>query len=90
MADKLQTEIGKALYRLRTCTVEPVLGIIKAILGFRQFSRRGLKAAAGEWGLVCLAFNLKRLHTLTNGQSCSLMISPTGSYSLSHMTLHPQ
>src|SRR5213593_7274 len=78
MAYKLQTEIGKAIYRLRKCTVEPVLGIIKEILGFRQFSLRGLKAAAGEWGLVCLAFNLKRLHTLTNGQSCSLMISPTG------------
>ena len=90
MAYKLQTEIGKAIYRLRKCTVEPVLGIIKETLGFRQFSLRGLKAAAGEWGLVCLAFNLKRLHTLTNGQSCSLMISPTGSYSLSHMTLHPQ
>jgi transposase len=78
MAYKLQTEIGKAIYRLRKCTVEPVFGIIKETLGFRQFSLRGLKAAAGEWGLVCLAFNLKRLHTLTNGQSCSLMISPTG------------
>lgn len=78
MAYKLQTEIGKAIYRLRKCTVEPVFGIIKETLGFRQFSLRGLKAAAGEWGLVCLAFNLKRLHTLTNGQSRSLMISPTG------------
>jgi Transposase DDE domain len=78
MAYKRQTEIGKAIYRLRKCTVEPVLGIIKEPLGFRQCSLRGLKAAAGEWGLVCLAFNLKRLHTLTNGQSCSLMISPTG------------
>lgn len=64
MAYKLQTEIGKAIYRLRKCTVEPVLGIIKEILGFRQFSLRGQVAAAGEWNLVCLAFNLKRLHTL--------------------------
>jgi transposase len=64
MADKLRTEIGQAIYRLRTCTVEPVIGIIKAVLGFRQFSLRGLAAAAGEWGLVCLAFNLKRLHVL--------------------------
>jgi Transposase DDE domain len=78
MAAKRHTEIGKAIDRFRTCTVEPVLGISKATLGFRQFSLRGLKAAAGEWGLGCLAFNLKRLHTLTNGQSCSLMISPTG------------
>jgi len=64
MAYKLQTEIGKAIYRLRKCTVEPVIGIIKEILGFRQFSLRGLAAAAGEWALVCLAFNLKRMHIL--------------------------
>jgi transposase len=64
MAYKLQTAIGKAVYRLRKCTVEPVIGIIKEILGFRQFSLRGLAAATGEWCLVCLAFNLKRLHTL--------------------------
>jgi transposase len=67
MAYKLQTEIGGAVYRLRKCTVEPVLGIIKDLLGFRQFSLRGLWAAAGEWCLVCIAFNLKRLHTLTMG-----------------------
>jgi hypothetical protein len=64
MAYKLQTEIGQAIYRLRKCTVEPVIGILKEILGFRQFSLRGLAAAAGEWCLVCLAFNLKRLHVL--------------------------
>ena len=64
MAHKLQTDIGQAIYRLRKCTVEPVIGIIKEVLGFRQFSLRGLPAAAGEWCLVCLAFNLKRLHVL--------------------------
>jgi len=64
MAYKLKTEIGHAIYRLRKCTVEPVIGIIKEVLGFRQFSLRGLGAAAGEWGLVCLGFNLKRLHIL--------------------------
>ena len=64
MAYKLRTEIGQAIYRLRKCTVEPVIGIIKAVLGFRQFSLRSLDAAAGEWALVCLAFNLKRMHTL--------------------------
>jgi len=67
MAYKLQTEIGQAIYRLRKCTVEPVIGIIKEVLGFRQFSLRGLIAAAGEWCLVCLAFNLKRMHTLMVG-----------------------
>ena len=67
MAYKLHTEIGHAIYSLRKCTVEPVVGIIKDILGFRQFSLRGLQAAAGEWCLVCMAFNLKRLHTLILG-----------------------
>jgi hypothetical protein len=68
MAYKLRTEIGQAIYRLRKSTVEPVIGIIKEVLGFRQFSLRGLAAAAGEWCLVCLAFNLKRLHILLAGQ----------------------
>jgi hypothetical protein len=67
MAYKLQTEIGQAIYRVRKCTVEPVIGIIKEVLGFRQFSLRGLMAAAGEWCLVCLAFNLKRMHILMVG-----------------------
>ena len=47
MAYQLQIEIGKAIYRLRKCTVEPVIGIIKDILGFRQFSLRSI-TAAGE------------------------------------------
>jgi Transposase DDE domain len=64
LAYKLQTEIGKAIYGLRKCTVEPVIGIIKEALGFRQFSLRGLVGAAGEWCLVCLAFNVKRLHSV--------------------------
>ena len=67
MAHKLRTEIGQTIYRLRKSTVEPVIGIIKEVLGFRQFSLRGLSAVAGEWTLVCLAFNLKRLHTLHHG-----------------------
>ena len=64
MAYKLATAIGQEIYRLRKCTVEPVIGIIKEILGFRQFSLRGLIHVAGEWCLVCLAFNLKRMHSL--------------------------
>ena len=67
MAYKLRTDLGQAIYRLRKSTVEPVIGIIKEILGFRQFSLRGLLAASGEWTLVCLAYNLKRLHTLHSG-----------------------
>lgn len=68
MAYKLKTAIGQTIYRLRKCTVEPVIGLVKEVLGFRQFSLRGLAATSGEWCLVCLAFNLKRLHILLDGQ----------------------
>ena len=74
MAYKLKTQIGKAVYAARKYTVEPVIGIIKEVLGFRQFSLRGEVAAAGEWCLVCLAFNLKRLHSLTSGRLLSDML----------------
>lgn len=67
MAYKLRTVAGKAIYRRRKCTVEPVFGQIKEVMGFRQFSLRGLPAVTGEWCLVCLAFNLRRLHVLTQG-----------------------
>jgi transposase len=67
MAYKLKTEIGKLIYGLRKSTVEPVIGIIKETLGFRQFSLRGLTAVAGEWCLVCLAYDLKRMHSLVTG-----------------------
>jgi len=56
--------VGKAISGARKCTVEPVIGIIKEVLGFRQCSLRGELAAAGEWCLVCLAFHLKRFHPL--------------------------
>lgn len=64
MAYKLKTDIGKQIYGLRKSTVEPIIGIVKETLGFRQFSLRGLLAVAGEWTLVCLAYNLKRGHVL--------------------------
>jgi hypothetical protein len=64
MAYKLATKVGKEIYRLRKSTVEPVFGIIKEILGFRQFSLRGLINVTGEWCLVCLAYNLKNLHSI--------------------------
>lgn len=67
MAYKLKTAIGQAIYRARKCTVEPVIGIIKEVIGFRQFSLRGEAGAGGEWCLVCLVFNLKRLHVLLQG-----------------------
>jgi len=64
MAARLASDEGHALYKLRQQTVEPVFGIIKAVLGFTGFSLRGLDKVAGEWGLVALAYNCKRLHKL--------------------------
>ncbi|MER2622750.1 MAG: transposase [Accumulibacter sp.] len=61
---RLKTKAGRALYALRKQTVEPVFGIIKSVMGFRQFSLRGLKKVTGEWTLVCLAWNLKRMANL--------------------------
>ena len=64
MAHRLKTKTGRALYALRKQTVEPVFGIIKSVMGFRQFSLRGLQKVTGEWTLVCLAWNLKRMAAL--------------------------
>jgi transposase len=64
MAHKLKTKPGRALYALRKQTVEPVFGIIKSVMGFRQFSLRGLNNVSGEWTLVCLAWNVKRMAVL--------------------------
>jgi transposase len=65
MAHRLKTKEGRALYALRKQTPEPVFGIIKSVLGFRQFSMRGLDKARGEWSLVTTAWNIKRLFTLS-------------------------
>jgi hypothetical protein len=64
MADRLQSAVGRARYRRRKAIVEPVLGWIKEVLGFRRFSLRGVAKARGEWNVVCLAVNLKRLHRI--------------------------
>jgi transposase len=64
MKYRLKTTEGKAFYAKRKTTVEPVFGIIKEVMGFRRFLLRGLEAVKGEWRLVCLAFNLKRLCAL--------------------------
>ena len=61
MAHKLKTEPGRSLYALRKQTVEPVFGIIKSVMGFRQFLLRGKDTVSGEWRLVCMAWNLKRM-----------------------------
>ena len=65
MAEKLASEEGRALYKRRRQTVEPVFGVIKAVLGFAGFSLRGLEKVEAEWTLVALAYNCKRLHKLS-------------------------
>ena len=67
MKYRLNTAEGKAKYKLRQQTVEPVFGIIKSVMGFRQFLLRGLEKVSLEWKLVCLAYNLKRLHLMGVG-----------------------
>jgi hypothetical protein len=57
---------------LRQQTVGPVFGIIKSVLGFKQFLLRGLANVSTEWTLVCLAYNLKRLHRLGVGRKLAL------------------
>src|SRR5712692_5005090 len=64
MAHRLKTGTGKALYKLRKQTVEPVFGIIKEVMGFRQFLLRGREKVSLEWTLVCVSYNLKRMFTL--------------------------
>lgn len=64
MTHLLKTSAGRALYALRKQTPEPVFGIIKSVLGFRQFSMRGIDKVRGEWNLVTMAWNLKRMFVL--------------------------
>jgi Transposase DDE domain len=66
MEQKLRTPEGRRRYLRRQASIEPVVGIIKKVLGFEQFSLRGLQKVTLEWNLVCVAYNLKRLHKLTN------------------------
>jgi hypothetical protein len=64
MAHQLGTQAGRALYKLRKQTMEPVFGIIKRVMDWRQMSMRGLEKAQGEWNLVTMAWNIKRMHVL--------------------------
>jgi hypothetical protein len=64
MSHRLQTPAGKKLYSLRKQTPEPVFGIIKSVMGFRQFLLRGLDNVQGEWSLATMAWNMKRMYAL--------------------------
>jgi transposase len=61
MKQKLKSEMGRAVYRMRKAIVEPVFGQIKEWRGFRRFSVRGLSKVRAEWKLVCLTHNLRKL-----------------------------
>ena len=64
MKHTLKTQAGRAAYALRKQTSEPVFGIVKSVMDFRQFLLRGLANVRNEWTLVCLAWNLKRMAVL--------------------------
>ena len=64
MDHRLKTPEGKKLYALRKQTPEPVFGIIKSVLGFRQFLLRGLNNVRGEWRIVTMSWNIKRMFVL--------------------------
>jgi hypothetical protein len=64
MSHRLRTPEGKRLYALRKQTPEPVFGIIKSVMGFRQFLLRGLDNVQGEWSLVTTAWNMKRMYAM--------------------------
>ena len=77
MQHRLKTREGKAIYAKRKSTVEPVFGIIKSVMGFRQFMLRGLTAVEGEWNLVTLAWNLKRMHKMQSiRQAAGVLCAP--------------
>ena len=67
LAAKLATAAGRRTYAARKWLSEAPNGWIKQVLGFRRFSLRGVKKAQGEWDLVCLALNVKRLQSLMAG-----------------------
>lgn len=64
IVEKLSTPEGRERYRDRKHIVEAVNGWIKQVMGFRRFSIRGLCGVSGEWDLVCLAANLRRMRPL--------------------------
>jgi len=89
MAYRLQTPDGKKLYALRKQMPEPVFGIIKSVLGFRQFLLRGLDQVRGGWSLVTMAWNLKRMFTLCSALLGGAKASPTKTTAKATDTDHP-
>ena len=67
MAHRLKTPRGRKLYALRKQTPEPVFGIIKSVMGYRQCLLRGLNNVSGEWNLVSMSWNIKRMFAMQPG-----------------------
>jgi IS5 family transposase len=68
MAHRLSTAQGRKLYALRKQIPEPVFGIVKSVMGFRQFMLRGIDNVRSEWNLVTMAWNVKRMFILSTHQ----------------------
>jgi len=66
MAHRLKTVEGKKIYAIHKSTVETAFGIIKEVLGFQRFHLRGMDAVEGEWNLVSMAWNMKRMYALVS------------------------
>jgi transposase len=73
MRQRLKTKEGRKIFSRRKCTIEPVFGIIKHVMGFRQFLLRGLESVRGEWRLICMSWNIKRLHKIMNEQELQMI-----------------
>ena len=73
MKQRLKTKEGRKIFSRRKCTIEPVFGIIKHVMGFRQFLLRGIKSVRGEWRLVCMSWNIKRLHKIMSEKGLQLI-----------------
>ena len=88
MAHRLATPEGKKLYGRRKHTAEPVFGIIKSVLGFRQFLLRGLDKVRGEWSLVTMAWNMKRMFAQAgaNWFNCAILRSVLGVFARANRT----
>ena len=73
MKGRLKTKEGREIFSRRKCTIEPVFGIIKHVMGFRQFLLRGMESVRGEWRLICMSWNIKRLHKIVNAKGLQVI-----------------
>jgi hypothetical protein len=75
MKHRLHAKAGRAIYGQRKSTIEPTFGIIKSIMGFRQFSLRGYEKVKAEWSIVSIAYNLKRMHRLMQNKESAAVLA---------------